>query len=173
MHGFSGSGKTWFSERLVGALPALRVRSDLERKRFAGEQMTTGVIESGLYGAEVTERTYESLARHCETGLRAGFDMIADATFLRRRHREQFRALAAELGCPFIIVDCVAPPALLEERLRRRLAGGADASDADLAVLHHQLAHHDPLTAAEQRVTVLLGADAALAVARVRSERLR
>jgi predicted kinase len=176
MHGFSGSGKTWLSERLVGALPALRVRSDLERKRLAGlhpGRQATGAIASGLYAAEVTDRTYETLARSCEAGLRAGFDMIADATFLQRRQREQFRELAARLGSAFVIVDCAAPPALLEERLRQRLAGGADASDADLAVLHHQLAHHDPLTAAEQRVTVSLGADAALAVARVRSERLR
>ncbi|RPH97224.1 MAG: aminoglycoside phosphotransferase [Lysobacterales bacterium] len=175
MHGFSGSGKTWFSERLVGALPALRVRSDLERKRLSGEQMTTGVIESGLYGAEVTERTYEILARHCETGLRAGFDMIADATFLRRRHREQFRALAARLDSAFVIVDCAAPPALLEERLRRRLAGGADASDADLAVLHHQLAHCDPLTEQERERAVVLqaGSDTAAAAALIHAAAVR
>lgn len=177
MHGFSGSGKTWLSERLVGALPALRVRSDLERKRLSGrlpgpaaEPRTTGVIESGLYGAEVTEQTYGTLARHCEIGLRAGFDMIADATFLQRRQRERFRELAARLGSAFVIVDCVAPPALLEARLRQRLAEGADASDADLAVLHHQLAHHEPLTALERRVTVPLDAAGDAAVAMIRAE---
>ncbi len=36
MHGFSGSGKTWRSAQLVADLPALRVRSDLERKRLSG-----------------------------------------------------------------------------------------------------------------------------------------
>jgi aminoglycoside phosphotransferase family enzyme/predicted kinase len=173
MHGFSGSGKTWHSERLVRELPALRVRSDLERKRLpglAGDQLTTGLLESGLYGEEITDRTYRTLARYCETGLRAGFDMIADATFLQQRHRDEFRELATALGSGFLIVDCAAPPALLEERLRQRMAGAADVSDADLAVLRHQLAHHDPLTAAERRVTVTLDADgdAAAAVARVR-----
>jgi uncharacterized protein len=182
MHGFSGSGKTWLSERLVGALPALRVRSDLERKRLpgrvpghvtglAGDQRTTGVLEAGLYGADVTDQTYQTLARHCETGLRAGFDMIADATFLQQRHRDAFRDQATALGSGFLIVDCAAPPALLEERLRQRMTGGADASDADLAVLRHQLAHHDPLTAAERQVTVPLDADgdAAAAVARIQA----
>jgi hypothetical protein len=172
MHGFSGSGKTWFSERLVGALPALRVRSDRERKRLpglAGDQQVKGAIEAGLYGADITERTYGTLARHCETGLRAGFDMIADATFLQRRQRDAFRELAAALGSGFVIVDCGAPPALLEERLRQRRAGGVNASDADLAVLHHQLAHHDPLTEQERERAVVLdaGSDAAAAAARI------
>jgi aminoglycoside phosphotransferase family enzyme/predicted kinase len=162
MHGFSGSGKTWHSERLVGALPALRVRSDLERKRLpglVGDQQVAGVIESGLYSADVTDRTYQTMARHCETGLRAGFDMIADATFLQRRQRDTFRALAAALGCGFVIADCAAPQAVLEQRLRQRAARGADASDADLAVLRHQLAHHEPLTPAERRMALQLDAD--------------
>jgi predicted kinase len=172
MHGFSGSGKTWFSEQLVGLLPALRVRSDLERKRLAGlvaGQKVTGVIEAGLYGAGVTDRTYRTLARHCETGLRAGFDMIADATFLQRRYREEFRELATALGTRLVIVDCGAPPALLKERLRQRSARGADASDADLEVLRHQLSHHDPLAPDERQSAVRLdaGSDAATAVARV------
>jgi predicted kinase len=125
-------------------------------------------MESGLYGAEVTDRTYQTLARHCETGLGAGFDMIADATFLQRRHRDDFRALAATLGCGLVIADCAAPPELLEERLRQRTARGADASDADIAVLRHQLAHHDPLTPAELQVSVALGVDSAAASAAAR-----
>jgi predicted kinase len=138
---------------------------------LAEGQKLTGVIEAGLYGAEVTERTYRTLARHCETGLRAGFDMIADATFLQGRYRETFRGLATALGSGFVIVDCNAPPALLEERLRQRSARGTDASDADLAVLRHQLAHHDSLTPEERRMTVTLdaGSDPAAAVAGLRA----
>ena len=159
MHGFSGSGKTWFSERLVGALPALRVRSDLERKRLAGlteAQEAKGAIASGLYAADVTDRTYEALARCCETGLRAGFDMIADATFLRRRHRTRFYELAASLAAGFAIVECHAPPDLLEQRLRQRAALQSDPSDADVAVLRHQLTQHDPLSDEERECTVRL-----------------
>ncbi|HSM11517.1 MAG TPA: AAA family ATPase [Lysobacter sp.] len=174
MHGLSGSGKTWFSERLVGALPALRVRSDLERKRLAGQaeaQEAKGAIASGLYAAEVTERTYETLARCCETGLRAGFDMIADATFLRRGRRARFHELAASLGASFAIVECQAPPELLEQRLRERAAQRSDASDADVAVLRHQLTHHDPLSAEERAMTLRVdsGQDAAEAAVRLRT----
>ena len=155
MHGFSGSGKTWRSQRMVAELSALRVRSDLERKRLPGlaaEQEVTGVIDAGLYGAEVSEQTYSTLYRHCETGLRAGFDMIADATFLRLQHRERFRELARSLAVELSIVDCSAPEEVLRERIRNRAAGQSDASDADIAVLEHQLRHHDPLTDPEREL---------------------
>ena len=36
MTGYSGSGKSWLSKRLVPGLSAIRLRSDLERKRLAG-----------------------------------------------------------------------------------------------------------------------------------------
>jgi predicted kinase len=155
MHGFSGSGKTWRSQQLVAELPALRARSDLERKRLPGltaDQQLGGVIGAGLYGAEVSEQTYRTLYRHCETGLRAGFDMIADATFLRLQHREWFRDLAQSLGVELWIVDCSAPHEVLRARIRARAARQRDASDADIAVLEHQLKHHDPLTDLEREL---------------------
>ncbi len=34
MHGLSGSGKTWLSERIASQLGAIRIRSDVERKRL-------------------------------------------------------------------------------------------------------------------------------------------
>jgi aminoglycoside phosphotransferase family enzyme/predicted kinase len=154
MHGFSGSGKSWLSERLVGALPALRVRSDLERKRLAGPaaggQGGAG-IDAGLYAADVTAQTYKAVARHCAAGLRAGFSMIADATFLRRDQRQRFIDLAAELGVPVGIALCEADRDTLRQRIRQRRAGAADPSDADLAVLEHQLRSHEPLSAQERR----------------------
>ncbi len=153
MHGLSGSGKTWISERLVPSLPAIRVRSDLERKR-----LHVGLdAETGLYGREATDSTYESLVRHCETGLQAGFDMIADATFLRRCHRSLFLDLAARLGVQPVILDCTAPVATLQARIRRRAAAHMDASDADLAVLQQQLDHHDELGTQEQQFVISVG----------------
>ena len=36
MHGLSGSGKSYISERLCEDLSAIRIRSDIERKRAFG-----------------------------------------------------------------------------------------------------------------------------------------
>ena len=154
MHGFSGSGKTWTSDRLLRELPALRVRSDLERKRLAGLPATARAgdnIEAGLYAPEASAKTYEVLAAACATGLRAGFTMIADAAFLRRGDRRRFIELGEREGAAVGIVSCGAARDTLEERIRRRAAAASDASDADIAVLKHQLQTHDPLDEHERQ----------------------
>ncbi len=162
MHGFSGAGKSWLSSRLLGALGAIRVRSDLERKRLHGlapAQGSDSGIETGLYDARATERTYDLLARYCEIGLRAGFNMIADASFLRQRQRQRFVDLAKHLQAELFILDCTAPLETLRERIRQRATDPQQVSEADLAVLQHQLAHHDALTDEEQQRVIQAALD--------------
>ncbi|HEY8520444.1 MAG TPA: AAA family ATPase [Gammaproteobacteria bacterium] len=157
MHGLSGSGKTHLSSELVCALPAVRVRSDIERKRLQGldETARTGsAVGAGLYAADATERTYGRLADVTRVALRAGLDCIADATFLHRADRDHFRRLAADEGATFAIVDCAANERVLRERITARAATSRDASEANLAVLDHQLATHDPLGADELPFTL-------------------
>ncbi len=156
-HGLSGAGKTTISSPLAGRLGAVRLRSDVERKRLFGLKVTQRASAppgADLYAPDASERTYERLAGLAEGVIRAGFPVIVDATFLERRRREHFRALAMRLDVPFLILHCHAPEPLLREWIRQRLAGADDASDADLAVLDHQLARQEPLTAAERQWTL-------------------
>jgi len=157
MYGFSGSGKTYISSKLITTMPAVRVRSDLERKRLHGlprHQHSRSGIESGLYSRAATERTYMTLARHCETGIRAGFNLIVDATFLYREWRTLFLDLALRLGARPTIMECSAPPETLQTRIRQRATEGLSESDADLAVLEYQMAHFDPLDDEERLLAV-------------------
>jgi len=159
MHGFSGSGKSWLSSRMMSALGAIRVLSDLERKRMHGlsiSQSSESGIETGLYDATATEQTYECLAHYCEMGLRAGFNMIADASFLHQWQRQRFMDLANQLQVELIILDCTAPLETLRERIRNRATDPLNASEADLAVLEHQLNHHDSLTDQEKQLAILI-----------------
>ena len=164
-HGLSGSGKTHLTQALVGPLRAVRARSDLERKRLhgldAGARTGSGV-GAGLYDARATERTYARLAEVAATALRSGFDAIVDAAFLRRVERTAFARLAADAGARFAILDCAAPESELRSRIVARSAAGRDASEADLAVLDHQLAAHEPLAPGEQSATVRVATDAPL-----------
>ena len=157
MHGVSASGKTYTSSKLITSMPAIRVRSDLERKRLHGlsrhKQSGSG-IKSGMYSGSATEQTYRALARHCETGLRAGFNMIADATFLDREWRRRFLDLALRLGAKPSIMECSAPFETLQARIRQRAVEGVDESEADLSVLGYQLAHSDPLDDEERLLAV-------------------
>ncbi len=160
MHGFSGSGKSWLSSRLMISLGAIRVLSDLERKRMHGlsiKQDSHSGIDTGLYDAAATEHTYECLARYCEIGLRAGFNMIADASFLHGPQRQRFVDLAKQLQVELIILDCTAPLETLRERIRKRATDPLNASEADLAVLEHQLTHHDLLTDQEKQFVIQVG----------------
>lgn len=156
-HGLSGSGKTTLTTPLLEACGAVRLRSDVERKRLFGlppEAHSDSRIGADLYSPAATRRTYDRLATLGETIVAAGFPVIVDATFLKRAERDRFRDLATRLGVPFLILDFHAPQALLRRWIRERAARGRDASEADLAVLDHQTATREPLTD-EERQTVL------------------
>jgi hypothetical protein len=156
-HGLSGSGKTTITDELVGPLHALRVRSDLERKRLHGlaaDARTDSGVGQGLYLAGATRLTYDRLAEIADRALRHGFNAIVDATFLRRAERWEFRQVAAVNGARFAILDCTAPAAELRRRIAARAKAGRDASEATLAVLEQQLAAHEPLDRAERRAAV-------------------
>jgi hypothetical protein len=148
--GLSGSGKSTVALQLVEQLGALRVRSDVERKRLHGLAPTARVADAGrLYNTESTARTYVRLAEVARAGLAGGVSMVIDAAFLRRAEREAMRQLAAEAGARFRIVECTAPAATLAARIRQRQATQRDASDADLAVLALQQRVQETLTSEE------------------------
>jgi predicted kinase len=157
MHGLSGSGKTSVSSRLLRRLPAVRVRSDIERKRLLGldgTARTRSPVGGGAYAGDVSRRTYARLHAIAATALAHGFDVVVDAAFLDPEPRAPYDALAHDRGARFCIVDCTAPV----EELRRRIAarGGAarDESEADTAVLDWQLAHGAPLAGKELENTI-------------------
>jgi predicted kinase len=153
-HGFSGSGKTTLTRPLLGALGAVRVRSDIERKRRHGLNAlawTGATAGDGAYTDKNIARTYEQLLEHARVIAGAGFPVIVDATFLRRAQRTPFQALAAELAAPFAIVDVTAEPAELRARVAARAAQGGDASEATLPVLQAQLKYSEALTDNELR----------------------
>ena len=151
MHGFSGSGKSTVAMRLVEERGLFRLRSDVLRKQLLGIAPLGKTPDDRLdeaYSSALTDRVYRRLAEVAEQVLSSGFGVIADATFLKHSQRLQFAGLAARLRVPFRIVDCAAPIAELERRLSQR---GPDPSDANHDVLRHQIANHDPLTAAERK----------------------
>lgn len=164
MHGLSGSGKTRVSDTLTTRWPAIRVRSDVERKRLLGvaaNQPTLPAVGARAYSADTTRATYDRLAETAATALAAGYSAIVDAASLRRAERERFAALAGAHGADFRIVSCVAPETELRRRLRERGARGGDASEADESVLDLQLRHAEPLTASERAFAVEVDADLA------------
>jgi predicted kinase len=151
-HGLSGCGKTTATQSLVETLGGVRVRSDIERKRMHGLAPLAASASApgeGIYSRGASAATYRRMGRLASDMVGAGYPAIVDAAFLRRNEREAFRALAAELDIPFVILDFRAPLAVLRSRVAARRARGNDASEADQAVLERQIAWCEPLTPAE------------------------
>jgi len=167
--GLSGSGKTTLSQALLEAIGAIRIRSDVERKRLHGigplERGGADIAE-GLYDRTATDATYDRLRTLASGILEAGRIAIVDATFLRHAQRVPFHALAKEYGVPCAIVAFEASEATLRERIAIRRAEGRDASDADIAVLEHQIATREALTADEKACALEWNAEAPVETAR-------
>lgn len=157
MAGLSGSGKTWLATRLAPELGAIHIRSDVERKRGAGlnaDAQSASPVGGGLYAPENTSDLYDRLVRLADDALAGGFDVIIDATFLKRATRELFRRLAVRNRVPIDVIQCEAPVSVLRERIKEREHAGQDASEADLAVLEWQLREREPIHPGETfRVT--------------------
>lgn len=155
-HGLSGSGKSTLAAQLLRAAGAVRIRSDVERKRLFGLTPLESSTAFGLdiYTQQATADTFDSLHHRARQVLQAGYPVIVDAAFLQLHERRQFQALATELQVPFSILDCTASPSTLRQRVQARAVAGRDASEADVAVLERQLATYQRLDADEMAFTI-------------------
>lgn len=181
MHGFSGSGKTTISQFILEALPAIRIRSDIERKRLfqdsttdntiAGDNgETSSEINEGIYSGDSTMMTYDHLRCLSEDIILSGMSVIVDAAFLHADQRKRFSQLASLLNVPFRIIDCRAEHTILEQRITERRKYGSDASEATLDVLFHQQENHDPLNDEETAVCLTIDKTEAMTIKTVTDE---
>lgn len=154
MRGMSASGKSTVSQQLVDAMGAIRIRSDVERKRIFNLQSnenTQDAINAGIYSRQASQLTYKKLLELAENIIAAGYTVIVDAAFLKQEQRNPFSLLADKLDVPFTILELTAPPEVLRQRIEARRN---DISDADISVLEHQLANWCPLDETEAASTI-------------------
>lgn len=161
-HGLSGSGKSWLAAALAARLPAVWLRSDVERKRLAAlpaDARTHAELDQGLYSAAMTRQVYRRCGELAQPALVDGWSVIVDAATLKAWQRATLRAVATELGVPFRILHCDADAGVLEQRVARRQAEAQDVSEAGLDVLHHQQASAEPLSATEHAEALTIATD--------------
>jgi predicted kinase len=154
MYGYSGSGKSRLAHRLAPHLPAVVVRSDLERKRLHGldpRSSAAAAVGSGLYDAAATAQTYARLEAVARTALAAGWNIVVDAAFLESERREAFLQLGLDAGARPVLLQCEAPADVLRERVANRRD---DPSDAGTEVLEAQLARRAETGPLESRYRV-------------------
>ncbi|MGA9666429.1 MAG: AAA family ATPase [Gallionella sp.] len=156
-HGLPGCGKSTFAQVALERLGAVRVRSDVERKRLFGlTALADSKVQTGadIYSEDATHRTYARLNDLARGLVGSGFSVIVDAAFMLHAEREGFRALAVEMGVPFVIASLQADGAVLAERLALRSRHRDDASEADIAVMHKVQTMQEPLRDQERLAAV-------------------
>ena len=137
--GPSGSGKSTLAAALAPRLEpfpgAVVLRSDVTRKALCGVPQTQP-LDAAAYTEAMNRRVYERMTEQAERSVRARHPVIVDAVFRHDAERRALEEAARRTGTPFTGIWLHAPVDRLESRVRGR---SGDASDATVAVLHHQL----------------------------------
>jgi aminoglycoside phosphotransferase family enzyme/gluconate kinase len=162
MHGVSGSGKSWLSEQIINRYQAIRIRSDVERKRLhnlSPQPKSPSGIASYLYSQTSSDMTYQHLLKLAIEIINAGYPVIVDATFLQQQQRKQFFHQAEQLQVPFLIVNTQADKHTLVQRIKDRVRQRDNVSEADLMVLENQLQNLQALSDKELKYTITVNTD--------------
>jgi aminoglycoside phosphotransferase family enzyme/predicted kinase len=154
-HGYSGSGKSVASEALASLIGAVRLSSDVERKRtLPFVPVDRKSLPAAAYSTQSIDRHYDLMLGLAQQVLLAGYPALVDASFLKRPHRARFIALAGSLDVPVLLLDFHARARQLEQRVQARAATSHAESDAGPRVLIQQMANEEPLSEEEMRRTV-------------------
>ncbi len=140
--GVSGSGKSRFTRTLVARLGAVRLCSDVERRRLHGIDPQAVVMEPpvDIFTRDATDRTYRRLAEHAGMLLEAGFPACVDGTFLKREQRDLLRQQAEARGLPVLLVSFEADEATLRRRIEKRARRHGVPVEQSHAILARQQA---------------------------------
>lgn len=157
--GMSAVGKSYWSQQLLEKTNAIRIRSDVERKRLFNILPCDNPQENiaqGIYSPEATDKTYLKLLEITEDIIGAGFPVIIDAAFSSFEQRNLFKKLANKKQIQFVIMEFVASNETLKQRIFKREQG---VSDADITVLENQIQHWLPLEQDEKAFSVSINTE--------------
>lgn len=162
MHGVSGSGKSWLAEKIINQYQAIRVRSDVERKRLhqlSPMQKSASGLGANIYTPASSNITYQHLLQLATGVLKAGYNVIVDATFLQQQQRKLFFQQAELLQVPFLIIHTQASKQSLLRRIKDRQEQIANVSEANQAVLENQLNNMELLSHEELKYSITIDTD--------------
>ncbi len=171
MHGLSGSGKSFISKIISREILAIRIRSDVERKRLienntiqnqliyslCNSSSLFSNLNSGfdIYSEECNNLLFHNwiptITRNC---CLSSLNTIIDATFLRNVERRVMKNLANELGVNFIIIRCQCNDKIAKSRIDYRNKKGIDPSEADFTIRSQQKSWLDPISDDESKFLI-------------------
>ncbi|HEX3036257.1 MAG TPA: AAA family ATPase [Thermodesulfobacteriota bacterium] len=130
--GLIGSGKSTFADAISGELSFEVISSDRVRKEITGAGFTERRYEDfdkGMYSREVTERTYQEMLDRAKGLIQSRRSVILDASFSKRKFRENVLNEAECLGVQCYFIQTKASVRTIRERLMEREKAGTSISD--------------------------------------------
>jgi uncharacterized protein len=145
--GLPATGKSTLARETAQTLDLPVFQSDSVRKELLGlipHQEVVVPFGKGIYRPEMSALVYGQLLALSQEQLKNGHSVIVDATYARRKWRQEARQLAADLDVDVIFVECQCNEETLRRRLTRREAQPS-LSDARLQHLPGFLTGFEPL----------------------------
>jgi uncharacterized protein len=156
-NGLPASGKSALAQRLGNTLSIRVYSSDSVRKEKDSHQEVVFYGE-GKYSEERRRRIYSKMLALAQEKLKKGQSVILDATYSRRRWREEVVQLASDLDSNLIVVECDCEPETIRSRLKER-ENQTGLSDARLQHLPKFISHFEPITEIDQNSHIKVNTD--------------
>jgi len=144
VRGLMGSGKSTLAEQLAQRLGLELLQTDQIRRQQWGPSPRANGFNEGIYQPAARQAVYDQLFAKAEKILADGGSVVVDGTFLQAAWREQAVALAKRHGAVPLLVQCVCPPEIAQQRIRSRKAQPGTLSEARPELYSQQLAAEDP-----------------------------
>jgi aminoglycoside phosphotransferase family enzyme/predicted kinase len=165
--GLPATGKSCLAEGLAKALSIPLFQSDRIRKEEQPVSCQQVVpFGQGLYRPQMRHRVYARLLALAQETLKAGQSVILDATYSRRKWRDEVRVLASDLDTNLVFVECLCKEETIRSRLKQR-ERESSLSDARLEHLTQMLANFDPVTELSEDIHLAIHTDQPLREASV------
>ena len=138
LSGLPASGKSYVAAELCRQYPLARLESDTMRKVL---------FSRPVYSQAESGRLFAAIHALLEILLARGIPTILDATNLKEAHRQPIYDIAKRHDAKLIIVETIAPHAVVRRRLAARLAGEnlRDHSDAGIDVYETMRREAEPI----------------------------
>jgi hypothetical protein len=150
--GLIGTGKSTVADEMAAVLDLDVFSSDRVRKKLVGASPQSSQrvdYGEGIYGEDMTRRTYDAMADLARHSLVQGESVLLDASFAKRAERQRVAALAHENGARVCLLECLAPESVLRTRLQAREQSAEAISDAREDILSAFQRDYEPVRASE------------------------
>lgn len=134
--GMQASGKSTIAKELAGFMGIELLRSDVIRKelfKIDPDKSEVTQFEQGIYSKNFTNLTYSKMFLSAQEIVEGGSSVILDATFAKRRLRDEAVTLAQDMKAQIIFIECCADESIIKERLIKR---ENTASVSDARIIH-------------------------------------